>query len=266
MKTWLIDLSKCVGCHDCQIGCKDEHCDNEWLPYTYKQPEVGQFWCKVNQYERGNRPHVKITYVPVICQHCENAPCMKAAKDGAVYRRDDGLVLIDPAKAKGQRQIVDACPYHCIFWNEELELPQKCTGCAHLLDGDEPIHEPRCANNCHTGAILFGEEADFDLEGAEKLHPEYGTAPRVWYKHLPKKFVAGTVYDPMVKEVVIGAACTLAGAGGTFTATTDNFGDFWLTGLPDDDWTLTIEKDGVSKSIEVSTKEKDRGLGDIPLA
>lgn len=266
MKAFLIDLTKCVGCHDCQIGCKDEHVGNDWAPYAKPQPEIGQFWIKVNQYERGERPHVKVTYMPVMCNHCENAPCMKAAKDGAVYRREDGLVLIDPAKAKGQRAIVDACPYHVVFWNEELNLPQKCTGCAHLLDGDEPISVPRCVDNCHVDVITFGEEADLDLDGTEVLHPEWGTQPRVFYRGLPKKFIAATVYDPEAKEVVIGATVTATGDAGTFSTTTDDWGDFWLRDLPDADWTLTIEKDGKATTLEVSTLEKDLGLGDVALA
>lgn len=266
MKAFLIDITKCVGCHDCQIGCKDEHVGNDWSPYAKPQPEIGHFWMKVNQYERGAAPHVKVTYLPVMCQHCENAPCMKVAKDGAVYRRDDGLVLIDPEKAKGQRAIMDACPYHAVFWNDELDIPQKCTGCAHLLDGDEPIRVPRCVDNCHVDVILFGEEADLDLDGAEVLHPEYGTKPRVFYRGLPKKFIAGTVYDPAEKEIVEGAQVKATGEAGTFTAETDMWGDFWLRGLPDADWTLTIAKGGKEKVLEVSTKEKDQGLGDIALA
>ncbi|RDB62340.1 oxidoreductase [Gordonibacter sp. 28C] len=266
MKAFLIDLDKCVGCHDCQIGCKDEHVGNDWSPYAKPQPEVGQFWLKVNQYERGARPHVKVTYMPVMCNHCENAPCMDAAKDGAVYRREDGLVLIDPAKAKGQKAIVDACPYHAVYWNEELQIPQKCTGCAHLLDGGHPISVPRCVDNCHVDVITFGEEADLDLEGTEVLHPEWGTKPRVFYRGLPKKFIAGTVYDPETKEVVIGATVTATGEGGTFTAETDDWGDFWLRGLPNADWTLTIEAGGKKKVLEVSTTEKDLGLGDVALA
>ena len=59
MKAFLIDVTKCVGCHACQIGCKDEHCDNDWAPYAAPQPEVGQFWLKVNQYERGGNSHVR---------------------------------------------------------------------------------------------------------------------------------------------------------------------------------------------------------------
>lgn len=266
MKAFLIDITKCVGCHDCQIGCKDEHCGQAWMPYAEAQPEVGQFWMKLNQTERGARPHVRVTYLPVMCQHCENAPCMKVAKDGAVYRRDDGLVIIDPVKAKGQKQIVDACPYHAVFWNEELNIPQKCTGCAHLLDGDEPIHTPRCVDNCHVDVFQFGEEEDLDLEGAEYLHAEYGTKPRVWYKGLPKKFIAATVFDPEAQEIVEGAQVTVTGEAGTFTAETDMWGDFWLDGLPEADWTVTVEKDGKKKELAVSTKEKDQGLPDIALA
>ena len=266
MKAFLIDLKKCVGCHDCQIGCKDEHVGNDWSPYAKPQPEVGQFWLKVNQYERGARPHVKVTYMPVMCNHCGNAPCMEAARDGAVYRRDDGLVLIDPVKAKGQKAIVDACPYHAVYWNEELQLPQKCTGCAHLLDGDESISIPRCVDNCHVDVITFGEEVDLDLEGTEVLHPEWGTQPRVFYRGLPKKFIAGTVYNPEAKEVVIGANVTASGDAGTFSAVTDDWGDFWLRELPDAEWTIAIEAGGKKKVLEVSTKEKDLGLGDIALA
>lgn len=265
MKAFVIDLNKCVGCHGCQVGCKDEHCGNDWSPYAKPQPEIGQFWMKVNQYERGNMPHVKVTYMPVMCQHCEEAPCMKVAKDDAVYRRDDGLVLIDPAKAKGQKEIVKACPYDAIFWNDELDIPQKCTGCAHLLDGDFPISVPRCFDNCQVDAILFGEESDLDLSGTETFHPEYNTKPRVHYRGLPKKFVAGTVYDPDELEIVERAKCTLAGSTGTFTTLTDHFGDFWLRDLPEDDFTLTISFGDKSRELKVSTKEKDIGLGDIAL-
>lgn len=265
MKTFVIDVAKCVGCYSCQIGCKDEHCGNCWLPYAESQPDIGQFWLKIDQKERGARPHVRVSYVPIMCQHCEDSECIKAAKDGAVYRRDDGLVIIDPVKAKGQKAIADTCPYGAVYWNEELEIPQKCTGCAHLLDGGHATSIPRCVDNCHVDAIVFGEEDELDLEGTEILHPEYGTHPRVRYRNLPKKFVAGTVYDPDAKEVVIGATCVLEGDTGAFEATTDDWGDFWFRQVPDDDWTLTIEADGKKIQLETSTREKDQGLGDIAL-
>lgn len=267
MKAFLIDVKKCVGCHDCQIGCKDEHCGNDWSPYAKPQPDTGHFWCKLNQYERGNKPHVKVAYIPTMCNHCENAPCMKAAKNGAVYRRDDGLVLIDPEKAKGQKQIVEACPYHAIYWNDSLNIPQKCTGCAHLLDDeDSPIRVPRCMDNCHVNAITFGEENELGLDGTEEvLHPEYGTRPRVFYRGLPKKFIAGTVYDPEKEEIIEGAAVTITGDAGSFSTRTDSWGDFWLRDLPDADWTLKIEANGKTKTIQTSTMNEDKGLGDIAL-
>ncbi|NTU89170.1 MAG: oxidoreductase, partial [Actinobacteria bacterium] len=74
-KAFLVDVNKCVGCRNCQTGCKDEHCGNDWSPIAKPQPLIGQFWLKVNEYERGNRPHVKVTYLPVLCQHCENPAC-----------------------------------------------------------------------------------------------------------------------------------------------------------------------------------------------
>lgn len=190
---------------------------------------------------------------------------MAVAKDGAVYRRDDGLVLIDPAKAKGQRQIVDACPYHCVFWNEELNLPQKCTGCAHLIDRGWPIDVPRCFDNCPNSTIQFGDESELDLEGTEVLHPEYGTKPRVFYRGLPKRFVAGTLYDPLAKEIVEGARVSLKCEQGEFSTVTDNYGDFWIKGLPKADFTLKITAGSKEKTLQVSTLEKDIGLGDVPL-
>lgn len=267
MKAFLIDLKKCVGCRDCQLGCKDEHCGNSWMPYADSQPDTGQFWTQVREHERGAIPHVKVSYIPTMCNHCENAPCMKAAKNGAVYRRDDGLVLIDPVKSKGQKQIVDACPYHVVFWNEQLNIPQKCTGCAHLLDGDHPIKVPRCVDNCHVEAITFGEESDLDLEGTEVLHPEYGTKPRVFYRNMPKRFIAGTVYDPKEKEVVVGAEVKAKGEtkGGEYATTTDCFGDFWLWNLPEEEFQVTISANGKTKQLYVNTVPEDIGLGDIAL-
>lgn len=266
MKAFLIDLDKCVGCHNCQIGCKDEHCDNDWGSYAAPQPEVGQFWLKLHQQERGAGTHIRVSYVPYLCNHCENAPCMDAAKDGAVYRREDGLVIIDPVKSKGQKQIVDACPYHVVYWNEQLEIPQKCTGCAHLIDSKQPISVPRCMDNCHMDVIMFGEESELGLDGTEEvLHPEYGTKPRVFYRGLPKRFVAATVYDPDIMDVVEGAEVKLEGEEGTFTTTTDGWGDFWLNDLPEADWQLSVSKAGKTLSMPVSTKAADQGLPDLAL-
>jgi hypothetical protein len=127
------------------------------------------------------------------------------------------------------------------------------------------VFSARCADNCIHDALLFGDESELDLSNTEVFHPEYELATRVYYKSLPKRFVAGTVYTPEDNEVVVGAICTLTGATETYTATTDDFGDFWLDGVPSADFTLKIEADGKSVTMDVSTKDEDIGLGDIAL-
>ena len=266
MKTFIVDLDKCNGCYACQLACKDENVGNAWPPYSKPEPSTGQFWLKMFERTHGQVPKVRIEYRPMLCRHCEYCPLIEAAPE-AVYRREDGLVIIDPEKAAGRKDLVHLCSYDVVYWNEELDLAQKCTGCAHLIDDPEqPIRVPRCMDNCHLDVIRFGEESEFDLTGMEVLHPEYKTDPHVYYTKLPKKFIAGTVYDPEAEEIVEGATVTATCAEGNATATTDHWGDFWLEDLPDAQWRITIEKDGKQAELEVSTMEEDQGLKDIPLA
>jgi tetrathionate reductase subunit B len=129
---------------------------------------------------------------------------------------------------------------------------------------------PRCADACPTEAIMFGEESEFAdfIKKAEILHPEYGAKPRVYYLNIPRRFVAGTVYDPVEKEVIIGAACTLTESKGgkKITTTTDGFGDFWFEKLNESKFSLTVVKGKKTKEIDSINTEKDVNLGDIPLS
>ena len=163
-KIFYVDLQKCTGCHSCQIGCKDEHCGNTWLPYAEEQPEIGQFWCRVDEKERGAGSHVRVSYVPKLGAQTD------AIRDYApevLMEREDGLIVIDPAKAKGRKDLAEK--FDGVYWNEELQIPQGCTGCAHLLDDpDSPIRIPRCVDNCPVGALQFGDESEFDLSDAEE--------------------------------------------------------------------------------------------------
>jgi Fe-S-cluster-containing dehydrogenase component len=268
MKAFVIDVSICNGCYCCQIACKDEHVGNDWTPYARSQPDTGQFWLKLNEFIRGTFPKVKMHYVPVLCMHCDNAPCMSACPiDGVIYKRDDGLVIIDPGRCTGCRNCIDVCPYDAIYFNKDLNIAQKCTGCAHLLDDD--WKEPRCVEVCPTQALRFGEESELSdlISKAEILYPEAGALPRAYYLNIPCKFVAGTVYNQETEEVVIGAICTLSGlkSGKELTTTTDSFGDFWFEGLEEETFSLKIEAYGKSRKIDSISTAKDVNLGDIPL-
>jgi len=270
MKAFVIDLSQCVGCYNCQIVCKDEHVGNEWMPYAKSQPIAGQFWMRIDEKERGTIPKVKVASTPVMCQHCADAPCMTECAPKAIYRRPDGLVLIDPARCTGCRNCVDDCPYHAIYFNESLNIAQKCTGCAHLLD-QYGWKEPRCADACPVACIKFGEETDLGdaYKNGEILPADAQTNPRVRYIGLPKRFIAGTVYDPAKKEVVVGATCTLTDkdGGASQTAQTDGFGDFWFEGLAVGSFSLKIEAQGFpTRTIDPVSTQNDTSLGDIALS
>ena len=119
---------------------------------------------------------VDVAYLPIPCMHCDDAPCL--TEDGAVYKREDGIVLIDSDKAKGRKDLLDLCPYGTVWWNDEAQVAQKCTFCARLLD--DGWAEPRCVQACPTGAMRFVliDQADMGhcvREFIERLSDSYRT-------------------------------------------------------------------------------------------
>jgi tetrathionate reductase subunit B len=266
-KAFVIDVGRCCGCYNCQLACKDEYVDNDWTPYSKPQPDTGQFWMKLQENVCGTVPKVKMHYLPVLCNHCEDPACMRACQDNAIEKRDDGLVIVEPEKCTGCKECMTACPYGVIYFNDELALAQKCTGCAHLLDNGYKL--PRCVEACPTDAIRFGEEEELKdlIAGASVLRPESGLRPNVYYRNIPGKFVTGTVYDPVAKEVVIGARCLLTSGGKLVETFTDAYGDFWFNDLVVGSYGVSIEADGFQgKYFYALDTAKDVNLGDIPLA
>lgn len=178
---------------------------------------------------------------------------MKVAKNGAVYRREDGIIIFDPEKAKGQKEIAEACPYGCAFWNEELEIPQKCTMCAHLLD--EGRDRPRCVKACPNDALRFVEEDELDETNLyapiERLHPEYGTNPHVAYVRLPKPFIAGEVATGDEKECIedVEITATHQITGEEYRTWTDSYGDFHLDVGTEGFYTIMFFKPGFKRKI-----------------
>lgn len=269
MKVFAIDLSICNGCYNCQVVCKDEHVGNDWTPYAKPQPDTGQFWMKISETVRGSVPKVKISYVPIPCMHCDDAPCISVCPTNAIYKRDDGIVIVSPEKCTGCRNCVDECPYEAMYFNSDLNIAQKCTGCAHLLDKGWEL--PRCVEACPTEALKFREEDELKdfISKAEILHPEFKTKPRVYFLNLPKRFVAGAVYDPEEDECIENATITITDSetGESLSVKTDNYGDFWFKKLKiDHTYSLKIEKvDYYPQEIKNIHTKKDVNVGDIKL-
>ena len=115
----IIDIDKCNGCYNCFLACKDEFEGNDYAPFSLSQPSSGKSWMGIMEKERGVFPKVKLDYIPLPCLQCSEATCVNAAVNGEVYRRPDGIVIIDPEKSKGQKDIQFNCPHRVIQWNEE---------------------------------------------------------------------------------------------------------------------------------------------------
>jgi Fe-S-cluster-containing dehydrogenase component len=255
MNKWnmIVDVEKCENCANCVIVTKDEHVGNDFPGYAAPQPLHGHNWVDIRRNERGQHPIVEANFMPVMCNHCDNAPCIEAGPPGAVYRRPDGIVIIDPVKAKGQKQIVDSCPYGAIFWNDELDLPQKWIFDAHLLDAGWT--RTRIEQACGPGALRSIKVDDTEMkriadsEGLEVLKPELNTRPRVYYRNLhlmQKCFVGGTVVTKVDgrEECLAEVKATLVKGGQAIgQAVSDIFGEFKIDKLDPDSgaYKLTLE-------------------------
>jgi Fe-S-cluster-containing dehydrogenase component len=290
-KYLIVDVARCHDCNNCFMGCKDEHVDNDWPGYTLSQPRHGHRWMNIQRRERGVFARNDVAYLPMPCQHCGDAPCIKAA-NGAITRREDGIVMIDVEKAKGKKDLVESCPYGAIYWNEEKNVPQKCTMCAHLLDDKSwKPGMPRCAHNCPTGALTYieAEPSEIDARIAsgelQAYKAELETKPHVLYKNLykfTKNFVsAGVLVNGDCFEGAIATlkaktgkiVCKPAGASAascTDTSTlatqrTNFFGEFKFDGLEDGKYTLEIDAAGKKYSSEIEIAGKSLNLGFIEL-
>ncbi len=267
-KAFVFDIAKCSGCYCCQLACKDEHCGNDFTPIAAPQPDIGQFWVKVKEYVKGSAPKVAIHYVPQMCNHCEKCALLAIAKDGDVYRREDGLIIIDAEKARGRKDLAEACPYGAVYWNAELNLAQKCTGCAHLLDNGYKL--PRCVEMCGTGALRFGDEDDPEMqdliEGATVLQPETGLRPRVDCRNCRGKVLAGPVDHPAAKDGVGVARRRAINGGKLYMTKTDEYGDFWFKDLAVGVFDVYVEAKGYKTQVFKGLRTRDCvNLGDIAL-
>lgn len=237
-----VDLGKCTGCRNCFIAVKDEYVGNGEPGYFAPQPLAGATWFGVEHHERGAVPFTEVTYLPKTCRHCDDAPCVKAATGGAVEKRADGIVVIHPQKAKGQKAIADACPHGAALWNDELQIAQAWPFDAHLLDGG--WSRTRVEQACPTGALKSEKLSDTDREakrareGWRPLSGEEATRPRVFYRgleRLERRLTGGSVSGAVGGriECIEGARIELEIEGAERLVTqTDAFGDFRFTPHP----------------------------------
>lgn len=192
----VIDLKQCIGCHACTLACKVENAT-----------KPGIFWNKVFDEEEGEYPSVRRYFLPRLCMHCEDAPCVEACPTGASHKREDGIVLCDYDKCVGCKYCILACPYGARYFNEDkrgyfgdkltpneeigyqkhaLGTVEKCHFCVDRVERGE---EPACVLACLTRARIFGDLDDPNSEGSQlirsrygfQLREELGTNPSVYY-------------------------------------------------------------------------------------
>ena len=281
MKKWnmIIDVAECTNCNLCTLATMDEYVGNEWPGYAKPMPKHGHKWINILQKERGQftggSPMIDIAYVPTMCNHCDDAPCMKTAGD-AIKKRDDGIVLIDPEKAKGRKDLVTACPYGHIWWNEELQVAQHWNFDAHLIDAG--WRQTRGHQSCPTGAMRAVALEDEEMarmareEGLEVMRPELGAKPRVYYRNLwrySKCFIGGSISSEAggIVDCVEGARVRLLKNGAAVAEmASDNYGDFKFDKLDEGSGKYTVE---ISAKGRTRTVEAELGasvnLGEIRL-
>ena len=171
----LIDLRRCIGCNACAVACKAENA----VP-------LGRWrgWLKV--VEKGVYPSVSRSYLPTVCNNCENPICVRNCPTQATYAREDGIVMVDPHRCIGCKYCIASCPYDVRYLSPFKKIVQKCQWCHHRVDAGLL---PACVQTCPTGAMTFGDVNDPRSEISrllagnpiQVLKPEKDTRPHAFY-------------------------------------------------------------------------------------
>lgn len=177
---WFIDTRRCFGCHGCEVACKSEN-----------DVPLGHYIRQTIYQDVGQYPRVARMFLPMSCQHCEDAPCIKACPSGALRKESGGTVAIDYNVCCGHGNCIEVCPYGAIYLDPVAQQAVKCHNCYHRL---EHGLEPACACTCPADAISFGDLNDPQskvsraLDAARQhgvelvqLRAQKETRPRMWF-------------------------------------------------------------------------------------
>ncbi|MBS7251588.1 MAG: 4Fe-4S dicluster domain-containing protein [Candidatus Freyarchaeota archaeon] len=176
----VIDQERCIGCEACTVACRIEN--NTTAPWIWVET---QNTLQKNTPE-GSFPELRMTFLPQLCNHCANPPCVNACPRGALIKREDGPVVLDETRCDGCLVCIDACPYGAIHFNRSRNVIEKCHFCVHRIDQGL---EPFCVVCCEGQAIYFGDLNDPESVVSKiiaqrktfQLQPEKGTKPSVYY-------------------------------------------------------------------------------------
>lgn len=142
----VIDIRRCTSCHACSVSCKSEFA----VPLG-----VWRSWVEIK--EKGTYPATKKDFLPKLCNHCDNPPCVPVCPVNATYVDADGTVLVDEDKCIGCRTCITACPYQARFLHPDKGVANKCDLCIHRVENGVT---PACVNACPADARIFGDLND----------------------------------------------------------------------------------------------------------
>jgi tetrathionate reductase subunit B len=194
----IIDIDKCIGCGSCVRACSAEN----HVPAGYfrtwveryqveegKQPQVDSPNGAMEGFPVPTRAGLKSFFVPKLCNHCADSPCVQVCPVGATFVSPDGVVLVDTTYCLGCRYCIQACPYGCRYLHPEKHVVDKCSLCYHRITKGLTT---ACCENCPTGArqlVDFKNPNDPVHEflrnnKVQVLKPYMATGAKVYYKNL----------------------------------------------------------------------------------